>query len=182
LHVAILYLRKIKMEKSNKPIKVIKVILKFRKQADGRFVAYVKKVESKWKGVSYDEDGKKKIVIAGRQLLSNIKEFTPYKCTLMPMRSGTGFVASEATTVRYDAEITVEEDFVSVKIGNQALVYKPGDSGMYSRKNVIHMIQNHHQVYDLEGVLAEFVEKANELEAKLNYNRYDRAVEENIAS
>lgn len=110
----------------------IKTNIKFKKNERNIFQGFVTKNEhGSWRGCREDSDiSKKKIVLLDpRQITIPIKENTLYQCTLIPMKSDSGYIVIQAKQVQFEAKVEtiVHEDTyqVVVKFGNKTITYDP---------------------------------------------------------
>lgn len=109
---------------------VIKTNIKFKENERGVFQGYVTKVNGSWRGCRENAETKKKIVLLEpKQITVTIHENTLYQCTLIPMKSDTGFIVINAKPVQFEAKIEtiVRKDVykVIIKFGNRTITYDP---------------------------------------------------------
>lgn len=109
---------------------VIKTNIKFKENEKGIFQGYVIKVNGSWRGCRENAETKKKIVLLEpKQITIPIHENALYQCTLIPMKSDTGFIVINAKPVQFEAKIEtiVRKDVykVIIKFGYKTITYDP---------------------------------------------------------
>lgn len=148
---------------------IIRTLIKFQEGVDGatsRVCGFVTKSGGSWKGCRKDDDCKKKIVFPHSNIERNIVPDILYRCSLVPMLTGNGFIARSATVVKFPAIIqTVSkrgELSVSVSFGNKLFVYCPDDDGPEDLRiqSLARTLRNRIDLEDAIGVAQEFVDAA----------------------
>lgn len=146
----------------------IKTNIKFYKGLENvadRLYGFVTKTNGSWKGCR-ETESKKKIVFVDPSIAKDIIPNMLYSCTLMPMRSETGFIAKSATILRFLATIKTicrkNVFVVRITFGNKEIIYDP--SSKEKRKNDIQVIaQLLRGRNDLENAIAtaeDFIDNA----------------------
>lgn len=146
----------------------IKTNIKFYKGLENvadRLYGFVTKTNGSWKGCR-ETESKKKIVFVDPSIAKDIIPNMLYSCTLMPMRSETGFIAKSATILRFPATIKTicrkNVFVVRITFGNKEIIYDP--SSKEKRKNDIQVIaQLLRGRNDLENAIAtaeDFIDNA----------------------
>lgn len=146
----------------------IKTNIKFYKGLENvadRLYGFVTKTNGSWKGCR-ETESKKKIVFVDPSIAKDIIPNMLYSCTLMPMRSETGFITKSATILRFPATIKTicrkNVFVVRITFGNKEIIYDP--SSKEKRKNDIQVIaQLLRGRNDLENAIAtaeDFIDNA----------------------
>lgn len=109
----------------------IKTNIKFYKGLNNvseQLYGFVVKVGNSWRGCR-EEAPKKKLVLVEHHLNSTIVPNALYKCTLVPMRNGHGFVVQSAKLVQFPALIKTKYEKgsfeVTVSFGIKSYHYNP---------------------------------------------------------
>lgn len=108
---------------------IIKTNIKFHLNERGTLQGYVTKNEKhSWRGCRETEEVKKKIVFVD-EFCKDVKPNMLYHCTLIPMKSGTGFIVIEAKLMQFEAKIesiAANDTYkVVVRYGNRTITYNP---------------------------------------------------------
>lgn len=107
------------------------VNIKFEKHRNyATLVGFTTRHNGSWIGCYAEDPYKKKIILPDKDLAPSLKEHVLYRATLIPMRLKDGFVAINATPVKFNARIeTINEKGgkwrVEVCFGHKRLVYDP---------------------------------------------------------
>lgn len=148
--------------------KRIKTYLKFqRSERDNiSLISYVRKDNGSWKGCHENDDCKKKIVLVDAELASTILENVLYSTVLVPMKERDGFVAINATPVKFSAQVESFIDdtryAVEVKFGHKVIVYDPS-SKLDNRRSIDGIAQTlmrRIDIKDPERVVMDFKDAA----------------------
>lgn len=147
--------------------KRLKTNIKFKKnQATGQFFGFVTKKDSSWRGCEEQQECKKRIVFVDRALSGSIIENALYHATLIPMKSGEGFIAISANLVKFEGKVEtiIDSDtfVVNVKFGSRCFTYNP--SSKNKKKNdissIVKMLKGRVDLLDSECVINDFLEAA----------------------
>lgn len=147
--------------------KRLKTNIKFKKNTKtGQFFGFVTKSGSSWRGCGENSDCKKRIVFADKALSDEMVDGALYHATLVPMKSGEGFIAISAKLVKFSAKIetSISDNVfrVSVRFGNRCLTYEPGskDKRMNSITKIADRIRERVDLENTESVVSDFLEAA----------------------
>ncbi len=158
---------------------IIKTNIKFKENERGVFQGFVtKNKRGSWRGCREDADVSKKIVLLDpRQVSIEIKENALYKCSLIPMRSDSGYIAISAKLVQFLArtETIVHEGTyrVLVKFGNKVVIYDP-TSKLEKQNNIqaiANFLRNREDLRYANAVAEEFLDCACLLQSIYNKNK-----------
>lgn len=157
----------------------IKTIIKFKREVEGinagKIFGFVTKSNGHWKGCRDTDDCKKKIVFVDPSISKNIIDNMPYNVSLIPMRSGTGFIAMAASPVQFEAKIITKVKkntfMVFVKFGMKTITYDPSSNqAKYNNiNNIAENLRHRIDLLDAAGVAEDFVDAA--FMTKSLYNR-----------
>lgn len=156
----------------------IKTCLKFkRSKLNQSLIGFVTKQGQSWRGCRENENVNKKIVIADYQISKSMLPEILYKVTLVPMTTDKGFIAINATEIKFEAFVTIVKNNgvyeVIVSFGNKNIVFSPmsnnGKSNDYGK--VLKVLANRIDIKDLEIVISDFAQAALEVK-KLNEKVY----------
>ena len=147
----------------------IKTNIKFQKGLNGgtdKVYGFVTKTSTKsWRGCRENEP-KKKIVLVDAAVSRDIVPNVLYSCSLIPMRSDSGFIAKSASIVKFKATIvtscTNSRYAVSVRFGNRNIVYDPA-SKEKNKKDISSIADMLRHSLDLENantVAEDFINSA----------------------
>ncbi len=149
-------------------IRKIKTNIKFYKGLDNvadQIYGFVTKVNGSWRGCRETEQSKK-IVFVDPAIRKDIVPNMLYKCSLVPMRTGDGFVAVSATMVKFKGTIiTTHRNNVyqiHIKFGNKDFLYDPSckDKQRNDIKTIADSIRNRLDLENAVGVAEDFVDNA----------------------
>lgn len=107
------------------------VNIKFEKHHDyGTLVGFTTRRNGSWMGCYASDPYKKKVILPDKDLSPSLIEHVLYRTTLIPMRGKDGFVAINATPVKFNARIETVNGKdgswkIEVKFGHKKLVYDP---------------------------------------------------------
>ena len=148
-------------------MKSLKVYLKFRTAQDGKNVGFVTKLpNNSWIGCWEDDCRPKMAVVVSTSLSTQIIKNVLYKCTLVPMKSKSGFVAVSATPVMFKANIEVvakpNRYKICIKFGNKTIEYDPYSPNPRKNDltNITLMLLNRYDIKDKKDVVSQFNETA----------------------
>ena len=147
--------------------KRIRTNIKFKKNVDtGQFFGFVTKKGSSWRGCDEKHECKKRIVFADMALSHNIIENALYQATLIPMKSGDGFIAISVNLVKFEGKVETIIDtdvfVVNVKFGSRCFTYNPKSKNKKSNdiSSIVRLLKNRVDLQDNEGVINDFMEAA----------------------
>lgn len=151
--------------------KVIRTKIKFEvSKSDGAvLVGYVTKDERNFiRGCRENDPVKKKIVIAHDNIAPGIIPNVLYDCTIIPMSTGAGYIATSADVYKFPAVIdtTVSNNRfkVEVKFGGKTVVYDPQFGIEDSRRTVegaLAVLEGRVDIKDKPQVINAFLRSAN---------------------
>lgn len=167
---------------------VEKTQLKFaRSEKTGELIGFVSKTkENKLKGVREDSVYGKRICILAEELKGSVLPNTLYEVELKPMHKGKkGYVVTSATQVL--SCVTIEsfivpgkEYRVVINFGgkkNYKTIYFDPLNGKTSssrtKKGVLEILHKRNDIADQEGVISDFVGRADELVRQMREDGYD---------
>ncbi|MCI6119449.1 MAG: hypothetical protein MR717_09250 [Prevotella sp.] len=129
-------------QKTQKGVSRVIVNIKFEKHRDfGTLVGFTTRKNGSWMGCYSSDACKKKVVLPDKELSPALVEHVLYRTTLIPMKSKDGFVAINATPVKFNARIeTISEKDgswrIEVKFGHKRLVYDPSAKNNRHRSDI----------------------------------------------
>lgn len=157
--------------------KRIPVLLKFTKDRDKKnMVGYVSKSNGSWRGVhEYDKCNKKVVVLGGQ--VGTVDKDVLYMATLIPMKSGNGFVCIGVKPYQFD----VQKEIVTFDSGTFCIIYKFGNKAMtfFSTDNdnideavdsFVARLKARQDIKDAGSVIDEFVKTVNLMTLSDNYD------------
>lgn len=166
-------------QRKEKEIKTVDTNIKFEiSETSHTPVGFVAKKKGVWMGVTKDDLSSKLIVVVDKKLMPLIEPGVVYKCHLIPMKSGKGYVTTKATLMQYEAHvegIMLPGRFtVKVKYGNRFIEYDPISKN--PMKNdlaiVIEQIRECPQIRNNESVCKEFNECVTEMQSRYQNLQY----------
>lgn len=149
-------------------MKTIITNIKFYKgvsNVENKIYGFVTKHEGHWRGCRVDTE-KKKVVLVDPQFEKDIVPNVLYRCSLIPMKSGGGFIAIEATPCKAKAHLEITQNAgrpkLIVSFGYKRMIYDP--SSPNPKKNNISAIaddlRNRHDLEDAHIVAQDFIDNA----------------------
>lgn len=153
-----------------------------RSPETGELIGFVSQQSSgKLRGVMEDSPCKKRICVLSEDLKGTIIPKQLYDVTLRAMHNGNGYVVISAEPKTFPAtiETTVEHGVtyrVTVKFGHKTIFYDPwrGRSNRSKTKEgVLGELNNRHDISDLDNVISDFIDQADELLRIMKEDGYD---------
>lgn len=152
---------------------ILKTCLKFHQREGSRnMVSFVTQASNKaWRGCKENSPEPKRVVVLGNVPSAFVKEGVLYKCVLVPMRSGAGFVATSATPMKFNATLSAKgigaEARIDVSFGNCTITYQPGskDPKLNNRNTVLERIAKRNDIRNIEETISDFMEAADNMKA-----------------
>lgn len=151
--------------------KLIRTKIKFSesKVDNAVLVGYVTKDDQNFiRGCRESDPVKKKVVIPDAVLAQGLLTNVLYECTLKPMKSGHGYIATDAVVCQFPAVVdtTVSDNRfkVEVRFGGKTVVYDPQFGVDDSRKTVegtLEVLQGRVDIKDKDRVIDAFLKSAN---------------------
>lgn len=145
----------------------IKTNIKFKQNEKGAFYGFVTKNDKgSWRGCHENSSAKKKIVFINKYEDKGIIPNALYQVFLIPMNSGTGFIALEPKLLQFTAKIETEVDKniyrVTVKFGHKEIIYDPSsnDKRVNDIQHIVNLLRSRHDLEYKEAVADEFVDCA----------------------
>ena len=129
------------MEEHFQPLR-IRTNIKFQIDKDGSPIAFVyKNGMGSWRGCRENENcGKKKIVVADKEICASIIPEVLYMATLIPMHNEKGFVAISVKPKRFIAAVKIVPEVhsykIQVKFGNKVIEYDPYNKRDLNRSQI----------------------------------------------
>lgn len=131
-------------------------------------------------GVRRDADVPKRICVCSSSIAETLVPNALYKCTLVPMLSGRGYVVIEAELMQFRA--TVLSSYiknvayrVEAKFGNKTVVFDPFEGGKESVRNLgvcLDVLKKRIDVQNLEQVVRDFEHAGRVILKLLDRDRY----------
>lgn len=154
-----------------------------RSPETGELVGFVSKKQGSGKlwGVPENSPCKKKICVLSEGLKGSITENVLYDVTLRPMRTRNGYVVTTAEQAFFEAKIetTIETGVtyrVTVELGFKTIYFDPlngrSDSSR-TKDGVLKVLNERHDVANLDYVIADFIDHADELLRAMQKDGYD---------
>lgn len=144
----------------------IKTNIKFKQNENGAFYGFVTKdSRGSWRGCR-ETDAKKKIVFVDKDKESDIIPDALYQCSLIPMKSESGFIAINVKLMKFEAHIETEVTDnlyrVTVTFGHTAIVYNPQSTNPQKNniQTVARLLRSRHDLKYKEAVAEEFCDNA----------------------
>ena len=147
----------------------IKTNIKFYRGLKGKpdtLYGFVMKAKGCWMGCGV-ETPKKRIVFVDAEISAPIIPGVLYRCSLIPMRGGDGFIAKSATVVTFKASIQTEcrgkAYAIKVVFGNRAIVYDPGSKDRRKRdiQGIADILRSRVDLKDAVQVAEDFITSAS---------------------
>ena len=129
-------------QKEQKGVSRTIVNIKFEKHRDfATLVGFTTRRNGSWMGCYATDPCKKKVILPDKELSGTLMEHVLYRATLIPMRGKEGFVAINATPVKFNARIETISNSdgswrIEVKFGHKRLVYDPGATNNRHRSDL----------------------------------------------
>lgn len=143
-------------------MKTLKVYLKYKAEKERKVGFVTKNDNGSWTGCYEDDSRPKRVVVADARIISSIKDGVLYKSVLIPMKSGSGFVAISATPVTFEAKVETivngDKFKVLVVFGNKTVVYNPfvKTKKKNSLSEITMLLKEREDIKDKEKVLTDF--------------------------
>lgn len=143
-------------------MKTLKVYLKFKAENSKRVGFVTKKSDGAWSGCYETDNRPKKVVVADSGIASTIKDGVLYKATLIPMKSGSGFVAISATPVTFEARVETivcgKKFKVLVVFGNKTIEFNPYTKDRKKRdlSDITMLLKDRDDIKDKDRVISDF--------------------------
>lgn len=149
-------------------MKQVKTNIKFFKgleNVENRLYGFVTKVNGSWRGCRSDEK-KKKIVFLDYAIEKDIIPNTLYHCSLIPMKSDSGFIAKTAKLIKFPATVSTackdDNYIVKVRFGNKVVTYDPAcnDKKKNDIKAISDLLRKRVDLENSQDVAEEFINSA----------------------
>ncbi len=143
----------------------IKTNIKFKQNERGAFYGFVTKDnKGSWRGCR-ETDVKKKIVFVDKGEVDIIPDAL-YQCSLIPMKTGNGFIALEPKLLQFEARISTEATdnvyHVNVRFGHTTIVYNPKSTNPLKNniQTIVRLLKSRHDLKYKDAVADEFCDCA----------------------
>jgi len=155
--------------------------LKFvQSERNGSMVSYVSinPVNGQVKGVRVDSKFPHKIVVCSLDIAPIILGNVLYKATIIPMKSGKGYVCIEAEPVQFKASVKTNYEKgrvyqIVISFGNKNLVFDPFNgkkASVLTTAGFIDLLEHRVDIADQSQVVADFTIMADELLKKMKHD------------
>lgn len=162
---------------------VIYTKLKFvRSNKSGMFVGFASKQRTTGmvRGVREEAPYPKKVCVVNKPLDSQITPDVLYNCTIVPMKSGNGYIVVEATPTQFAAHITSQyikntTYLVTVKFGGSSIIFNPFSGRQESVKDLAScraLLEKRVDIKNVGQVVKHFTEAAQMMLRLLNRDKY----------